>query len=65
MFRLADRAIGASVNFVKYLESAGPDWKKNYRAKMRTDRGGKSLPDGNTEPKNEEPKNPESKNPEP
>ena len=32
MYRLADRAIGAAVNFAKYLESAGPDWKKRYRA---------------------------------
>jgi four helix bundle protein len=35
LFRLADRAIGAAVNFVKYLESAGPDWKTNYRARQR------------------------------
>jgi four helix bundle protein len=31
MFTLADRAIGASVNLVKYLETAGVDWKKRYR----------------------------------
>lgn len=61
MFGLADRAIGAAVNFAKYLESAGPDWKKYYRANQR----GKQLPAGNSEPKNSEPKNPEPKNPEP
>jgi 23S rRNA-intervening sequence protein len=34
LYRLADRAIGAAVNFAKYLESAGPDWKKNFRAAL-------------------------------
>jgi four helix bundle protein len=50
LFNLADRAIGAAVNFAKYLEKAGPDWKKTYRARQR-------------EPKNPEPKNPEPKEP--
>ena len=35
MWRLADLAIGASVNLVKYLETAGPDWKKEFRDRMR------------------------------
>ena len=61
LFRLADRAIGAAVNFAKYLESAGPDWKKNFRARQR----GKPLPNGNKEPENPEPENPEPENPEP
>ena len=58
LFKLADRAIGAAVNLAKYLESAGPDWKKNYRAQHH---GGKPLPDGNKEPKNSE--NPEREEP--
>jgi len=49
MYRLADRAIGASVNFAKYLETAGPDWKKNYR---------KRLQRKNSEPTNTEPSEP-------
>jgi hypothetical protein len=36
MFKLGDRAIGAAVNFATYLESAGPDWKKNFRRRQRT-----------------------------
>jgi hypothetical protein len=46
LFKLADRAIGAAVNFAKYLESAGPDWKKNYRKRQRGQHDGKPLPDG-------------------
>jgi four helix bundle protein len=43
---LANRAIGAAVNLVKYLESAGSDWKKNFRAHGI----GNQLPKGNEEP---------------
>jgi four helix bundle protein len=32
MFRLADRAIGASTRLLRYLDSAGPDWKKGFLA---------------------------------
>jgi len=35
MFDLADRAIGAAVKFVEYLEAAGPDWKKEFLARRR------------------------------
>jgi four helix bundle protein len=55
MFRLADRSIGASVNLVKYLEIAGPDWKKNFRANMQKQRERRThrepgTRDGNPEP---------------
>jgi four helix bundle protein len=50
MYTPAARAIGASVNFAKYLESAGPDWKKNYRKRSRG---------RNSEPKNPEPQEPQ------
>jgi four helix bundle protein len=62
MFRLADLAIGAAVNLVKYLEIAGPDWKKDFRDRMRRQREvgtrRKSATRGG-EPENPEPENPE------
>jgi four helix bundle protein len=61
LYRLADRAIGAAVNFAKYLESAGPNWKKNYRARQRET----TEPDNREKPENPEPENPEPKNSEP
>jgi len=57
MYRLADRAIGASVNFVKHLEKAGPDWKKNYRKRMRQKNS--ELGAKNSEHENPEPEEPE------
>jgi hypothetical protein len=35
MYGLADRAIGAAVKFVEYLDAAGPDWKKDFLARLR------------------------------
>jgi len=35
MYGLADRAIGAAVKFVEYLDAAGPDWKKDFLARRR------------------------------
>jgi hypothetical protein len=35
MYALGDRAASAAVKFVRYLEAAGPDWKKNYLARRR------------------------------
>jgi four helix bundle protein len=35
MFGMADRAIGAAVKFIEYLEAAGPDWKKQFLLRRR------------------------------
>lgn len=35
MYALADRSIGAAVRFIRYLDGAGHDWKKEYTAKLR------------------------------
>src|SRR5207245_8127047 len=35
MYGLADRAIGAAVKFVEYLDTAGPDWKKEVVPRRR------------------------------
>jgi four helix bundle protein len=35
MYALGDRAASAAVKFVRYLEAAGPDWKKDYLARRR------------------------------
>ena len=35
MSALGDRAARAAVKFVRYLEAAGPDWKKDYLARRR------------------------------
>jgi four helix bundle protein len=35
LYALGDRAAGAAVKFVRYLEAAGPDWKKEYLARRR------------------------------
>ena len=35
MSALGERAAGAAVKFVRYLEAAGPDWKKDYLARRR------------------------------
>jgi four helix bundle protein len=37
MYALGDRAASAAVNFVRYLEAAGPDWKKEYLARRRAE----------------------------
>jgi len=60
MFGLADRAIGAAIRLIAYLEAVGPDWKKQFltrrreqyraRRKMRT-----SDPPGKPGPNNAEP----------
>jgi four helix bundle protein len=81
MYALGDRAAGAAVKFVRYLEAAGPDWKKDYlarrrdayrarRAKRRQEFiMGTNDPNGNSGGANDslarEPQNPEPKNPEP
>jgi four helix bundle protein len=44
MFTLADRSVGACVRFVEYLESAGEDWKKGFKAARRTRRTPKAPP---------------------
>jgi four helix bundle protein len=35
MFALADRAIGAAVKFIEYLDGAGAEWKKDHLARLR------------------------------
>jgi len=35
MYGLGNRAAGAAVRFVQYLDAAGPDWKKEYLARRR------------------------------
>jgi len=37
MCALGDRAASAAVKFVRYLEAAGPDWKKEYLARRRAE----------------------------
>jgi four helix bundle protein len=37
MSALGDRAASAAVKFVRYLEAAGPDWKKEYLAGRRAE----------------------------
>ena len=37
MYALGDRAAAAAVKFVRYLEAAGPDWKKEYLARRRAE----------------------------
>ena len=37
MYALGDRAASAAVKFVRYLEAAGPDWKKEYLAGRRAE----------------------------
>jgi four helix bundle protein len=37
MYALGDRAASAAVKFVRYLEAAGPDWKKDYSARRRAE----------------------------
>ncbi len=44
MFRLADRAIGASTRLLQYLDSAGPDWKKGFLSAQRRARDGNKRP---------------------
>jgi four helix bundle protein len=44
MFRLGDRAIGASTRLLRYLDAAGPDWKKGFLAAQRTTRAGNDGP---------------------
>ena len=69
MFQLADRAIRKSVRFVEYLDTAGPDWKKEfltqrretYRAARQAHQTGTTNPDEHSEPSNENPN--ENKNP--
>jgi hypothetical protein len=54
MFGLADRAIGKSVRFVEYLDTAGPDWKKEFLMQRREAYGAerRSKQAGNLEAKN-------------
>ncbi|HKB09972.1 MAG TPA: four helix bundle protein [Vicinamibacterales bacterium] len=35
LYALGDRAASAAVKFARYLEAAGPDWKKEYLARRR------------------------------
>jgi four helix bundle protein len=37
MYALGDRAASAAVKFARYLEAAGPDWKKEYLARRRAE----------------------------
>jgi len=63
MFGMADRAIGAAVKFIEYLEAAGPDWKKQFLRRRRDayrsrHRAGTTDPKENFEPRKSSRRNP-------
>ena len=68
MFGLADAAIAAAIKFLRYLEAAGPDWKKDFlsrrREAYRAERRARTAdPHGNPRPKTDDTETTKQENP--